>query len=193
MREEIPEIIKEALKGINPIFVAFNGSVQRTGWGNDIDLWIVVEDEKVREITGRTFPQDWDVEMVPESRFEFGVENADGIYIDLVIKGSVITDKRGWKKTLTEYLSTTPTKEEIDYHVKEAHFLFLLAEKRLYEMKYYVKIKELEEKKKTNLDSSFKLPVPQGFFNPLHYSLSYAYISREYKKGRRVIISEKLR
>ncbi|GEM_PF-2254229 len=186
MKYRLPELIKKSLEGINPRFVAFNGSVQREGWGRDIDIWIVTD----YDFRNEPFPEEWDVEIVPVEVFEEGVENSDGIYIDLSVSGDIVADTGSYTKRLLESLKTKPSSKEIDYHFKRAYRTLSLAKSRLVELRLYKKMKLMEHQPADEVIlQEANIPFPELFFNPLSYAVSYAYLGSEYSCGNRPVIS----
>lgn len=185
MKDKLPGLLSEYLGGSGAVFAAFNGSVQRTGWGNDLDLLLVFPDETLKQRDALTFPREWDVEVLPESFFQKGVECADGVYIDLAVNGDVLMDKRGFEETLRAYLDRPPTIEEAGYHHNISRALFSLSRERFHMHLYRRHLSEVINEAVPELS-------PASVLNPLHYSLSYHYLSDEYSRGNRPLISEAL-
>ena len=193
MKYKLPGILEESLANYDVDFAAINGSVQREGWGRDIDVWIVAKNPEIfwEMANEGKLPPEWDFETVQTDVFEEDVENANGIYVDLAARGEVVIDRGSYSDKLIGKLETKPSKKEKDYHFRKAHKLLSLAKSRLLELEFYVR-EDLMKKSGVEeaLVNDMKLPVPDLFINPLSYSVSYAHIGKEYSKGNRVIISD---
>ncbi len=190
VKEKIPSLIYKTLSEENPIFIVMNGTFYTKGWGQDIDIWFIKENENPSNIQ---YPKEWDVDVMNEKRFEEGIQNVDGIYLDFVKNGKIIYDPNNYSKIIQEKAKTVPSKNEVIYHFNEANWLISSARKRLLQLNN-LQQQILHENGKNIFEiilTEQELPMPQYFFNALGYAISYAYLGKEYAKGIRPIISEK--
>jgi len=182
MKYKLSKIIKSVLGVFEPKFIAFNGSTQTTGWGRDLDLWIF--SENTEEIKNYQLPSEWDLEIVNPEVLEEGIGYANGVYLDLAVTGEIIEDTENYQGRMLKLLERTPSKKEVDYHLRKSYKLITLAKSILVESDFYGKLKLMKKIPTEDVIlHNFDIPLQDDFFDALSYAISYAHIGKEYSRG----------